>query len=51
MATQHIGQGRRLRRYGYGASIPAFLCASVEDVIGSLTQASAFSVDKGDVAN
>lgn len=43
---QHDG---RLRRFGYGDSISLFLAASPQQVIGSLTQQSAFNVDQAQV--
>ncbi len=49
MARQHNERGRQLRRYGYGAPIAEFLRSSGDEVIGSLTQASAFSVDQSQV--
>ena len=49
MLNQHREQGGRLRRYGYGASIAKFLRSSADEVIGSLTQASAYSVDQSQV--
>lgn len=46
MGTQHAEQGARLRRYGYGASTEDFLAAGCDEVIGSLAQSSAFTVDQ-----
>lgn len=38
------------RRYGYGAPVSIFLWAPIEGVVGSLTQRSAFDVDRTQVA-
>lgn len=46
MPDQHQGTGARLRRYGYGASIEDFLGSSTDEIIGRLSQNSAFSVEQ-----
>ncbi len=49
MAAQYSRHGGRLQRFGHGVSIAEFLRTSTDEVIGSLTQASAFSVDQPQV--
>lgn len=46
MAPHQTRESGRLRRYGYGDSIDAFLAASPEEVLGHLTGNSAFAVDQ-----
>lgn len=47
--TPQAGQGAALRRYGYGASIDAFLGATPDEVIGQLAGNSAFSIEQTQV--
>lgn len=46
---EQVGQAGGLRRYGYGASVDAFLRTSPDAVIGQLSRNSAFSVDQSQV--
>lgn len=45
MGTQDTGQGRPLRRHGYGASVAEFLRAGTDEIVGSLSLSSAYAVD------
>lgn len=49
MAEQQQGSTRRLRRYGYGASIATFLEHATDEVVGRLTMSAAFSVERPQV--
>src|SRR5690606_29877615 len=49
MATQRTQHDGRLRRFGYGDSTMAFLTTSPQQIIGSLTERSAFGVDQAQV--
>ncbi|GAB2508927.1 DUF2075 domain-containing protein [Lysobacter humi (ex Lee et al. 2017)] len=49
MTEQQQGPTRRLRRYGYGATIATFLNDPTNEVVGRLTRSAAFSVEQPQV--